>query len=75
MFALCNIYNPGSDWTRPNILVWVEALTQTGPILIFDNITSNNRDKITTSIETTHLSTETTSLTPLNLNTKHSISI
>ncbi|CAG8747480.1 7147_t:CDS:2, partial [Rhizophagus irregularis] len=40
-----------------------------------DNITSNNRDKITTSIETTHLSTETTSLTPLNLNTKHSISI
>ncbi|PKK56799.1 hypothetical protein RhiirC2_799264 [Rhizophagus irregularis] len=40
-----------------------------------DNITSNNRDKITTSIETTHLSTETTPLTPLNLNTKYSISI
>ncbi|CAB4398576.1 unnamed protein product [Rhizophagus irregularis] len=24
-----------SDWTRPNISVWIEALTQTGPILIF----------------------------------------
>ncbi|CAB5390081.1 unnamed protein product [Rhizophagus irregularis] len=40
-----------------------------------DNITSNNRDKTATSIETTLLSTETTPLTPLDLNTKHSISI
>ncbi|GBC39750.2 hypothetical protein GLOIN_2v1777513 [Rhizophagus irregularis DAOM 181602=DAOM 197198] len=40
-----------------------------------DNITSNNRDKTATSIETTPLSTETTPLTPLDLNTKHSISI
>ncbi|CAB4395672.1 unnamed protein product [Rhizophagus irregularis] len=38
-----------------------------------DNITSNNRDKTATSIETTPLSTETTSLIPLDLNTKHSI--
>ncbi|RGB38650.1 hypothetical protein C1646_812495 [Rhizophagus diaphanus] len=39
-----------------------------------DNITSNNKDKTATSIQTTPLSTETTPLTPLDLNTKHSIS-